>query len=258
MRRYLYSLRTELRLSQAVTDHVFVLRARPRNDRRQEVVNFNEACMPPAHLAHSTDAWGNDVITGSIIAPHHRFSVISIGEVRIDETKRDTTPLQGYLRYASSLTKPGAGITAFYEERKPDAGLSALETADYWMQAVFEHFCYRPGVTSTRTDAETAFGWGNGVCQDYSHTMLALLRMGGIGCRYTAGIMLGEGASHAWVDVFQDGGWTGFDPTNNRPVDERYLSIAVGADFNDCALDRGTFRGQAHQTVSVQATLQET
>lgn len=95
--------------------------------------------------------------------------------------------------------------------------------------------------------AETAFARREGVCQDYSHVMLSLLRMEGIPARYVTGMMVGEGASHAWVEAQCCGYWYGFDPTNDLLVDDSYIRAACGRDSADCDIIRGTFYGSACQ-----------
>ena len=94
---------------------------------------------------------------------------------------------------------------------------------------------------------DRALGGGVGVCQDYAHILISMCRLSGIPARYVAGMMVGEGASHAWTEVWLDGGWTGVDPTHNRPVDETYIKLAHGRDFGDGAIDKGCFIGSATQ-----------
>lgn len=91
------------------------------------------------------------------------------------------------------------------------------------MRAVYTHFKYVTGSTQIHATAEEALKLGEGVCQDYAHIMLSLLRIEGIPCRYVVGIMQGEGASHAWTEVLCNGYWYGFDPTNNKLVDDEYI-----------------------------------
>ena len=86
--------------------------------------------------------------------------------------------------------------------------------------------------------------------------MLSLLRMEGIPARYVTGMLVGEGASHAWVEALCGGYWYGFDPTNDLLVDDSYIRVSCGRDSADCAIIRGTFLGLAAQvqreTVSVE------
>ena len=93
------------------------------------------------------------------------------------------------------------------------------------------------------------------MCQDYAHILLALCRMEHIPARYVAGLMDGEGATHAWCEVWHDGVWYPIDPTHDCPALIGYLSLAHGRDFSDCALDCGVWYGCAEQAQTVAATL---
>ena len=110
---------------------------------------------------------------------------------------------------------------------------------------------YRPGATTVRTTAEEALSEGMGVCQDYAHIMIALLRLLGIPARYAAGMMEGEGESHGWAEVNCRGYWYGFDPANNLLVNDRYIKISHGRDAGDCRICRGVFRNPTVQEQSV-------
>ena len=70
------------------------------------------------------------------------------------------------------------------------------------------------------------------------------------------GMMVGEGETHAWVEVYHEGSWYGVDPTNNRLADENYIIISRGRDFADCGINRGllTGGGMQTQTVSLKVT----
>lgn len=83
-----------------------------------------------------------------------------------------------------------------------------------------------------------------GVCQDFAHILLAFLRAQNVICRYVAGLTTGEGASHAWVEVFDGETWIGVDPTHQRFCDDNYVKISQGPDFSFCALERGVFMAQ--------------
>lgn len=89
------------------------------------------------------------------------------------------------------------------------------------MDEVFKAFVYTPGSTTIRTTAEQALAQRSGVCQDYAHVMLAVCRHCGLAARYIAGLLGGEGATHAWVEIYHNGRWIGFDPTHNRMVDDK-------------------------------------
>ena len=98
---------------------------------------------------------------------------------------------------------------------------------------------------------------GKGVCQDYAHILIALCHMDGIGARYVVGFMIGEGATHAWVEIMCGGYWYGLDPTNNLMVDETYIKLSHGRDYNDCTVVRGSFYRQASQHQEVYVSVEE-
>jgi transglutaminase-like putative cysteine protease len=104
---------------------------------------------------------------------------------------------------------------------------------------------YQLGVTGTQTPAAMALHLGKGVCQDFAHIMLALLRSLGIPARYVSGHLLGEGAPHAWVEVLLDGSIVAFDPTHHRRAETNYITVATGRDYADVAPTSGVFSGTA-------------
>lgn len=112
---------------------------------------------------------------------------------------------------------------------------------------VFEHTRYVPDVTTVATTAAQAFAQGTGVCQDYAHIMLSLCRLCGLAARYVSGHLLGEGGTHAWVEVIGDPMpdgtapvW-GFDPTHRRATTLSYVFVAAGRDFADVTPTSGCF-----------------
>lgn len=140
---------------------------------------------------------------------------------------------------------PGEAIRAYRKTLSLKGG--AYEKAVEIMHSLQQALRYLPGTTAAHEPAETAFALGQGVCQDYAHVMLSLLRMEGIPARYVTGMTLGEGASHAWVEALCSGYWYGFDPTNNLLVNDGYIRAACGRDSADCSIIRGTFYGAAMQ-----------
>ena len=110
---------------------------------------------------------------------------------------------------------------------------------------------YATGRTGLTTTAAQAFAAGHGVCQDYAHLYLALARQMGLPARYVNGLTQGEGASHAWCEVWLDGVWRGIDPTRGKWTDEGYLRFGVGREFADCPIERGIFLGAAGQRQTV-------
>jgi transglutaminase-like putative cysteine protease len=124
---------------------------------------------------------------------------------------------------------------------------------------IFTNFKYIKGITTIETTVQEILELRSGVCQDFAHVMLEILRTVGIPSRYVSGYicpnkngMRGEGATHAWIEAWIPGnGWTGIDPTNNVWVTNHHVKLAVGRNFNDCSPIKGTFKGPAYQSLSV-------
>jgi transglutaminase-like putative cysteine protease len=124
-------------------------------------------------------------------------------------------------------------------------GATPIEICDF----VFRRLEYSRHATTLKTSASQSLQFGRGVCQDFAHAMIAICRALKIPARYISGYLPGEGASHAWCEVFWDGAWHAFDPTHNRAARAEYVFVACGRDFRDCASHSGTFRGSAKATL---------
>lgn len=249
-----FSLRTEFRFSEPVSRHVFRIRALPPDLPGQRVTDARLTTEPATPLADLVDpVFGNRTFSGRIDAPHDGFVVAAEGLVERDVSVIDRTPPEPYCINATALTRPGARILALSKALEADRPADETAQVLYAMKAVHAAFCYTPGTTSTGTTAEAALEAGRGVCQDYAHVMIALLRLWRIPALYVAGLMQGTGATHAWVRAFADGRWIEVDPTHDRAADETYLTLARGCDFADAALERGVFCGAARQTILTEA-----
>ena len=124
---------------------------------------------------------------------------------------------------------------------------------------IFKEFKYIKGITTIETTVDEILEHRSGVCQDFAHVMLQVLRTLSIPSRYVSGYicpnkngMRGEGATHAWVEAYIPGyGWAGIDPTNNVWVTNNHVKLAVGDHFSDCTPVKGMFKGLAKQRLSV-------
>ncbi len=158
-------------------------------------------------------------------------------------------------RFPSQYTKAGDALKKYYRLHGLREGEGVLAFAARLLHQIYEDMEYVQGVTDIRTTAEEALAGKRGVCQDYAHIMLALCRIADIPSRYVVGMMQGEGFSHAWVEVCADGRWYGIDPTNDQVVDDTYIKISHGRDYQDCIVNRGTFRGGGMQTQRVEVVV---
>jgi transglutaminase-like putative cysteine protease len=147
----------------------------------------------------------------------------------------------------SRLTRPDDELSAVGAELRK-TGAKGIELAGLISSRVYDHFEYRWGLTEVSTTAAEAWAAGIGVCQDYAHCMLALCRLCELPARYVSGHVLGEGGTHAWVEVLvehpQDEGALRaipIDPTHDRRAGLRYLTVAVGRDYCDVPPTSGTF-----------------
>lgn len=87
--------------------------------------------------------------------------------------------------------------------------------------------------------------------------MIALMHMSGIPARYVVGMLQGEGLSHAWVEIYENGMWIGLDPTNNLVVSDRHIKISHGRDYKDCTINQGFFTGNADQRQQIRVSVTE-
>lgn len=154
--------------------------------------------------------------------------------------------LEAYL-LPSALTRPDTALRAAAAKLacSSEQGTELALAVSGW---VYRQMSYGFDRTDVSTTAGQAFAAGQGVCQDYAHLMLAICRLLGIPTRYVSGYLVGEGGTHAWVEVLQPlpGGAVeivAWDPTHNRPADLRYLTVAVGRDYRDVAPVSGTYCG---------------
>lgn len=216
---------------------------------RQQVLALEVTVPGCGNVRETLGQFGSRRIYGCIESPHTDFTIAVSGKVKtgleiFEEFCED--PLESAVfRVQSGLTQPGPAIRAFHDSL--DLCGSAYDRAMAIRKAVHEAFSYQPGATSAHESGEDAFARKQGVCQDYAHVMLSLLRMEGIPARYVTGMLVGEGASHAWVEALCGNWWYGFDPTNDLLVDDSYIRVSCGRDSADCAIIRGTFLGWAVQ-----------
>ena len=139
------------------------------------------------------------------------------------------------------------------EEKTP------LQNAILLSEYVYNNFSYQKGITSVETKTEEVWQLKAGVCQDFAHMLLIILRMFEIPSRYVSGYicpkdkeMRGEGATHAWVELYVPNyGWLGLDPTNNCIVNDQHVRLATGRNFADCTPVKGTYKGSGEHTLEV-------
>ncbi|MGH7764629.1 MAG: transglutaminase family protein [Candidatus Dormibacteraceae bacterium] len=201
------------------------------------------------------DRFGNVIF--DVFAPRVAAGIEFVAEVSVERYAQQPNRLSdgwladGSLLEPSRLTAADDRIRRAAEDLATSAewGIALADRINDW---VYQSMTYRLGVTGVRTTAAEALALGAGVCQDFAHVMLALCRVCGLPARYVSGHMLGQGGTHAWVEVVlptSDG--TGeaiastFDPTHASRGGLGYVTIAVGADYSDVAPTSGSYLSRA-------------
>jgi transglutaminase-like putative cysteine protease len=236
-------------------------RMTPLTTDRQVTVDSRLEVEPRVRSFRYIDYWGSVVDAFDVQAPHTALSVTarSVVETSPAPAAPDVLGWDGLSAAAvADRFSEYLGPTT-YVPRDPELGTIARSLAGGQPPAsaveqaagfVTSHLSYTPGVTEVSTSAVEAFEAGHGVCQDYAHLTLALLRSMGVPARYVSGYLhphndaaKGEvvsGESHAWVEAWL-GDWWGFDPTNQVPAGERHVIVGRGRDYADVPPIRGVY-----------------
>jgi len=200
----------------------------------------------------SYDTFGNVILDFSVdrVADAVQFDawIVLERETSVDGTDElEAVVPDSRLLQPTELTTADDALHAVAAELRA-GGQTGLALAEAVNERVGAHFSYRYGVTDVGTTAADAWAGGVGVCQDYAHCMLVLCRLLGLPARYVSGHLLGEGGTHAWVEVllphaqFDDMLEAhAFDPTHRRRTGLKYLTVAVGRDYADVPPTSGTF-----------------
>lgn len=247
-----------------VHNHNFALRCCPQTDERQQIDDMKFNLLPQESLWFMEDNFGNRYAAGSIKKQHSHFEVDVRGTARVglsDSTAEVNKYRENIFKYQTALTKPDRAVLDAVSEiiRTNGQKISEdpIDMAAGIMAYLSENMIYTPGSTAVDTTAAEAFAMKQGVCQDYAHIMLSMLRSRGICSRYVVGMLPGEGLSHAWVEVKSDGRWYGFDPTNNVRVTDHHIKMSHGRDYKDCMINIGCLAGRAQQYQSIYVSVKD-
>jgi transglutaminase-like putative cysteine protease len=294
---------TEYEYSELATESFSELRVRPRNTMRQFVSHHQTEVSPRVALEAFQDYYGNWVETLSIPFRHKKLVVTSRSRVQTRDFIDLLTGLQitvsesvhlffSQRRELHDFLMPSTYCPLVPEveelarellpKRKP-FGPAMLDLNEF----IYKNFKYEPGTTTVGTPIQDVIKNRRGVCQDFAHLMIALIRAAGLPVRYVSGYLetddqaaisaealecenkvnqgmapswsrqlRGGAASHAWVEVYTPSGhWVGLDPTNQIQEGERHVQIGVGRDYADVPPLRGSFKGARQQFLSVQVVV---
>ncbi|MBD3766471.1 MAG: transglutaminase family protein [Gammaproteobacteria bacterium] len=249
-----FSYQLSIQFSQPVSQHQYALRLLPRLASGVRVHQQQLSITGRHDQGELRDGFANQLIYGNHAAYHGYFEASYQAVVSRELVFYSDLPVD-WFSSPSQLTKADHNqLVLWMDETIP---LTKFELAMHIMHQVFSRMTYLKGATQVWHGVDRVLQQPTGVCQDYAHVMIALLRYAGIPARYVAGVAHGEGESHAWVEAWIDGWWQGFDPTHNCMVSyqDAYIPLAVGRDAADCPLNMGQFVGQANQVLIVQTQL---
>jgi transglutaminase-like putative cysteine protease len=251
----------------------------PVTDEQQEVNKHDLVISHHPAVEIFTDYFGNKVGIFSIIKPHTELIIQSIINVVIHETNLpgDTIPADQQweellktgeqLAYMDFLLQENfdkqSEVMAIVQSTR-NATTTPLSAVTQLSAFVYETFEYKKGITNVETGVDEIWELKAGVCQDFAHVLLVMLRIIGIPARYVSGYICpknhelrGEGATHAWVEAYIPfHGWLGFDPTNNCIASDRHVRLAIGRSFTDCTPVKGTYKGSSEHTLEVSVTIE--
>lgn len=220
------------------------------------------------------DYFGNHIGVFSIVKPHTSLHIESLASVI---TKTVTPPsddtgateqweaLKGLKLHTSYMDFLRPEIFKAADEARSvleslvDTSRTPLQNAISLSDHVYNTFKYEKGITSVETKIDDVWDLKKGVCQDFAHILVVLLRMTEIPARYVSGYICpkdkelrGEGATHAWVEAYiPNYGWLGIDPTNKCIVNDRHVRLATGRNFADCTPVKGTYKGSGEHLLEV-------
>lgn len=203
-----------------------------------------------AEVSHRRDRAGNTITrTRAAAVPERVEFLVEAVVQRVGPVEGVKVPasMRTRLLQPTRLTTPDQAIRRLAESMSDG---DQLATADRFCTSVHEAITYTYGSTNVDTTAAEALAAGHGVCQDSAHVMLAMCRVVGLPARYVSGHLLGEGGTHAWVEVVIDDTAIAFDPCNGRRAGRDYLTIATGRDYIDVAPTSGTYFGSAAGTLT--------
>jgi transglutaminase-like putative cysteine protease len=275
----IYSVRhtTTFRYEPAVRESVMEVRLQPRNDGEQRCLSFTLGVEPAANVMQYRDFTGNTVHHFDIAGTHMQVKVTAQSAVEVQSVLAPPAVDSGgwadldaliagndywEMLLPSRFAHSSPALEELAKELDCERRGNPLAVLTELNEAIYKLFAYVPNSTKVDSPIEEALQVRKGVCQDFAHIMIALVRRLQVPCRYVSGYMFHrdeaekdrslEGASHAWVEALVPGlGWVAFDPTNNLVGEDRHIRVAIGRDYADVPPTRGVYKGEAQSELSV-------
>jgi transglutaminase-like putative cysteine protease len=277
-----YSVRhiTSFCYAPAVRESVMEVRMQPRTDFRQRCLSFSLSIEPRANTMVYRDFYGNTVHNFDIPERHQSIEIMAQAIVDVlpmqpmdpslvedwDELDRRVAQTDYWeMMVPSHFATPTPLLENLAQELDLRRRGNPLELLRELNSRLYEKFDYAPNTTEVDSPIDDALQSRRGVCQDFAHIMITLVRQLKIPCRYVSGYLFHEdksmdrspaGATHAWVEAYLgELGWVAFDPTNNLEGCDRHVRVALGRDYADVPPTRGIYKGEAESELSVLVTV---
>jgi transglutaminase-like putative cysteine protease len=260
------------------------VRVAPRSSAGQRCLSFDIEVTPKAAVLAYDDSFKNRVHAISVHPPHEELSIVAISVVE-RTAPRAGAPLR--VPFGEFLAEDAARsaehfeflnpshfvpfserLRKFFWSARPAPTETVLEYTTRMVRYVRDQFEYEKDKTHVYSNVDDILAAGGGVCQDFAHLTIGLLRLAGVPARYVSGYLApragvdvnyADQASHAWVEVLLPGtGWTGFDPTLRSRTTDHHIRVAIGRDYGDVPPLRGVYRsggssGEMRVELSIQA-----
>jgi transglutaminase-like putative cysteine protease len=283
-----YSIRhlTRFRYQQPVSESIMETRMHPRSDHSQRCLSFSLSVSPRCRVFSYRDHYGNNVQHFDIPGDHEQLVIVA--ESLVEQQIQMDVPAflapeawnaldamvaegdYGEMLLPSTFAQPTPALLELAGKLNVVRRDDPLMVVHELNKSIYEYFKYVPRSTRVDSPIDEAIASHQGVCQDFAHTMIALLRQIGIPARYVSGYLYRgredhdrslPDASHAWVEVLLPQlSWVGFDPTNDLIAYNRHVRTAVGRDYADVPPTHGVFRGKTESelyvAVHVEASLE--
>ncbi|HSU65613.1 MAG TPA: transglutaminase family protein [Tepidisphaeraceae bacterium] len=270
---------TDLTYSDLISESVMELRMAPRQEQDQHRLSFTLAIGPATSAFSYFDWLGNSVHAFTVNSFHNQIRIVATSVVETDRAKvqperfADRWPVHpdmfdyqmwDYLQFGGPILD-SPSLRELVAVLRPEEGLPLGELALRILHLLADRFRYRKGVTNAASPISEILEHGSGVCQDFTHLMIAMARALRIPARYVSGMIhpdhekyRGFTQTHAWCELyFPSAGWIGFDPANNCIVGHNFVKVAVGRHFGDVSPNRGIYRGSANESIEVSVHSEE-
>ena len=254
-----------------ISESFMELRVQPKTTGDQTVGSFVLSVGPPTRVYRYLDWNGNITHHFTITRFHHQIEVSSRSLVTTHPAApalaslTDPVPVRGvayplldFLAFGGPVQLTPA-LRATHKAAAPTRATPLGEHVLALGHHLASRFVYQKDVTKYDSTTEDFLKIGAGVCQDFAHLMLGLLRLSQVPCRYVSGYLHVErkrrepSQSHAWIEFWAPShGWVPYDPTHDRAVDESYVVVGHGRSYDDVPPNRGIYRGVAQETLRAQ------